>query len=222
MASIAHPTLTRTRVVDAAIALADRDGLDALSMRRLGQALGVEAMSLYHHVGSKDGLLSAMVDTAVAEIDVPDPAGPWRAELRRRCVSAHAALRRHPWLAMLMVSRINVGPAMLRYVDATIGCLFAAGFDAVAVDRGWTALDAHLYGFTLQELRFPVAPEQTADTAREHLPLISPDSHPHLSRLGRAVQDHDYPTTPDFEFGLDVILEGLARLRGLPSAPADD
>ncbi len=123
--------LTKERVLRTAVALADKIGIGSLSMRRLGQALGVEAMSLYKHVSNKEDILDGIVDLVVAEIDLPTVDDDWKSAIRRRATSAHAVLMRHPWVTMLLVSRANVGPAMLSYVDATIGCLREAGFYTV-------------------------------------------------------------------------------------------
>jgi AcrR family transcriptional regulator len=127
--------LSKERVLHAAVALADEIGIVSLSMRRLGEALQVEAMSLYKHVANKEDILNGIVDIVVAEIDVPALTGDWKAAMRRRSSSAHQVLLRHPWATMLLLSRANVGPAMLRYVDATLGCLREAGFSYAMADH---------------------------------------------------------------------------------------
>ena len=121
-------SLSRERVLKSAIKFADQHGIESLSMRKLGQLLGVEAMSLYNHVPNKDGILDGIVDIVAGEIDVPAIGGDWKKAMRRRAISAHGVLMRHPWATQLIVSRANVGPSMLRYVEATIGCLIKAGF----------------------------------------------------------------------------------------------
>ena len=138
--------LSKERVLQAAIRLADKIGIASLSMRRLGQELGVEAMSLYKHVANKDDVLDGIVDIVASEIELPSIGGDWKKSMRRRASSAHEILLRHPWATMLIVSRANVGPAMLRYVDATIGCLREAGFSYVMADHAWNAIDSQSTG----------------------------------------------------------------------------
>jgi AcrR family transcriptional regulator len=207
-----RPPLTRERVLRAAIDLADEAGIEALSMRRLGQELGVEAMSLYNHVASKDDLLDSIVDLVVGEIDVPGVGADWKAAMRQRAISAHEVLLRHPWASMLMVSRVNVGPAMLRYVDSTIGSLREAGFSIEMADRAWNALDSHIYGFTLQELNFPFSAEQIPEAAKTLLPLAPAEDYPHLTEMARHVMESSYDGVVEFEFGLDLILDALERV----------
>ncbi|MGY1977709.1 TetR/AcrR family transcriptional regulator [Nocardia gipuzkoensis] len=204
--------LTRDAVLRAAVRLADEHGLPALSMRRLAQTLGVEAMSLYNHVRNKDDLLDGIADLAVAEMTPPAIGGDWRAALRARSVSAHEVLLRHPWATGLIGTRINVGPAMLRYIDATVGCLRAAGFSLPQADRAWNALDSHLYGFTLQELSFPLQPSEYASAAQQFLPLIPAGEYPHMHALAQLVIDGKHSGIADFEFGLELILDGLERV----------
>lgn len=204
--------LSRERVLRAAVALADAEGLAALSMRRLAQALGVEAMSLYNHVADKADVLDGMVDLVVGEIEAPEVGGDWKAAIRRRAVSAHEVLLRHRWAPQLVVSCLNIGPAMRRYVDATIGCLHAAGFSYALADRAWNAIDSHIYGFTLQELNFPLAPGEYASAAEQFLPLIPPEQFPHMHALSRLVIDGKHDGLQDFTFGLDLLLDGLERL----------
>jgi AcrR family transcriptional regulator len=210
--------LSEERVMRAAIDLADEAGLEALSMRRLGQALGVEAMSLYKHVANKDAILDGIVERVAAEIDVPAVGGDWKAELRKRATSAHAVLLRHPWAAMLIMSRVNTGPAMLRYVDATIGCLVEAGFSYRLADHAWNALDNHIYGFTLQKLNFPFEPAEYAEVARSYVDQIPRDQLPHLYGLTVEVMEGHHDGLTDFAFGLELILDGLERLLAAESS----
>ena len=151
-----RPPLTREKVLSTALRIADDGGIEALSMRKLARALKVEAMSLYNHVKGKEDILDGLVDRVASEIDVPRSDGDWREAMGVRALSAHAVLMRHPWATMLFVSRLNIGPHMLRYVDATIGCLRAAGFSYPMADHAWTALDAYIYGFSLQKRNFPL------------------------------------------------------------------
>ena len=207
------PRLTRKRVLRAAIRIADKDGIESLSMRKLAEKLGVEAMSLYNHVQNKDDVLDGIVEIVATEIDVPTINGDWKGAMRRRAISAHETLLNHPWAAKLMVSRANVGPAMLRYVDATIGCLYSAGFSYDLADRAWNAIDNHVYGFTLQELNFPFKPSEYGEIAEQFLPMIPQDEYPYLHGLSRQIIDGAHDGVHDFCFGLDLILDGLERLR---------
>jgi len=204
--------LGRQRVIAAALTIADQEGLDAVSMRRLGQELGVEAMSLYKHVASKEDILEGIVDLAVSEIEAPEPGAPWKPALRARCRSAHQVLLKHRWATQLIVSRANVGPAMLRYVDRTLGCLRGAGFTYAMADHAWNALDNHVYGFTLQQLNFPFQPEEYAAAAAQFLPQLSRAEFPHLYALSEQVIAGEHSGLHDFELGLTLILDGLERL----------
>ena len=204
--------LSTERVLRTAVTLADEIGLEALSMRRLGDALGVRAMSLYKHVANKDAVLDGIVDIVASEIEAPAIGGDWKAAMRRRAVSAHEVLLRHPWATMLIVSRANVGPAMLRYVDATIGCLREAGFSYAMADHAWNAIDSHVYGFTLQELNFPFEPDEYAAVASDYLPMIPVERYPYLNGLSQEVIGGRHDGLHDFELGLDLLLDGLERL----------
>ena len=204
--------LSKERVLLAAVRIADEEGIAALSMRRLGQALGVEAMSLYKHVTNKDDLLAGIVDIVAAEIERPAINGDWQRAMRQRAVSAHEVLLRHPWATMLIVSRANVGPAMLGYVDATIGCLKKAGFSYAMANHAWNAIDSQVYGFTLQKLNFPFEPSEYATMAKAFLPMIPAAQFPYLNGMSQQVIDGHHDGLHDFEFGLDLILDGLAAL----------
>lgn len=208
----AREPLSTERVLRTALTLADTGGAEALTMRRLGQELGVEAMSLYKHVANKDAILDGIVDLVVGEIALPSPEDDWRTAMRRRGVSAHDVLLRHPWACRLLMSRPNVGPAMLRYVDSTLGSLRGAGFSIEQADRAWNAMDSHIYGFTLQKLNFPFEAEQFPEVAEAHLPQLPPGRYPHLTELAVHVIDGAYDGVPDFTFGLDLVLDGLERM----------
>jgi AcrR family transcriptional regulator len=205
--------LSRERVLHAALRLADAEGIESLSMRKLAQELGVQAMSLYNHVANKDDMLDGIVDIVVSKIEVPSLETDWQTAMRRRATSAHAVLLRHPWATMPLVSRVNVGPAMLRYVDATLGCLCEAGFSLERADQVWNAIDSHIYGFTLQELNFPFEAAEYPEAATQGLALIPADQYPYLNRLTHEVMAGRYDGIHDFEFGLELILNGLDRLR---------
>lgn len=217
-----RPTLTRERVLTAAVTLADERGLAALSMRTLGEALGVHPMSLYNHVPDKDAILDGIVDRVVAEIELPSAEAPWRAAMRARAFSAHVVLLRHPWACGLLMSRVNVGPAMLRYVDATIGCLHAAGFPLPMADHAWNALDSYIYGFTLQKLNFPFQAGEYATVAAAYLPSLSAQQFPAMRALTELVATGGHDGLHDLAFGLDLLLDGLAGVLATHGArPAD-
>ncbi|QIS06309.1 TetR family transcriptional regulator [Nocardia brasiliensis] len=212
--------LNREKVLRAAVRAADEHGLAALSMRKLAQPLGVEAMSLYNHVANKDDLLDGIADLVIAEMAAPAIGGDWKAAMRERAHSAHEVLLRHPWATGLIGSRLNVGPAMLRYIDATLGCLRAAGFSYQLADRAWNAMDSHIYGFTMQENNFPLQPDEYAAAAAQFLPHIPPDRFPYMNALSQLVIDGKHTGIADFDFGLDLILDGLDRLLAR-SGPAE-
>lgn len=205
--------LSRERVLRAALRLADQGGIESLSMRKLAQVLGVKAMSLYNHVANKNDILDGIVDIVIGEIEVPDLATNWKTAMRRRAISAHEVLLHHPWSTMAIVSRINVGPANLRYVDATLGCLREAGFSFEMADYAWNAIDSHIYGFTLQELNFPFDAAEYSEVAEHYLSLLPADKYPYLNQLTHCVINGRYDGVHDFEFGLELILNGLDKLR---------
>ncbi len=205
--------LSRERVLDAAMAFADAEGIESLTMRRLGQALGVEAMSLYHHVANKTDLLNGMIDAVFAEIELPTTDTDWRTALRRRAFSVRAVLARHRWAIGLLESRATPGPANLRHHDAVLGVLRTAGFSLALTAHAYSAMDSYIYGFALQEasLPFDTGP-QTAELAQQIMAGFEPGQYPHLTELaaGHVVQP-GYDYAAEFEFGLDLILDGLDR-----------
>jgi AcrR family transcriptional regulator len=206
--------LTRERVLRAAVALADRDGVGSLSMRRLARELGVEAMSLYHHVPGKHALLDGMVDLVFGEIDLPS-GDDWKAAMRRRAVSARQVLSRHPWAIALMESRRTPGPANLRHHDAVLGCLRRAGFPVALAAHAYSLLDAYIYGFALQEASLPFStPEETAEVAQSILADLPADAYPHLTELAvEHVLQPGYDYGDEYQFGLELVLDGLDRAR---------
>ena len=203
--------LTRERVLRAAVRLADKHGLEALSMRRLAATLRVEAMSLYNHVANKDDVLDGIVDLVIGEITLPTRGGDWKATMRTRATSAHTVLLAHPWAAMLVVSRITVGPNRLQYIEATLATLRQAGLSWADTDRTWNAVDSFVYGFTLQVQNFPVEPDAYAAAAAEYLPMIPATQYPYMHDLSRQVAERTHDGTHDFSFGLELILDGLER-----------
>jgi AcrR family transcriptional regulator len=212
----ARAPLSRERVLTTALRMADKAGsIESLSMRTLAQALKVEAMSLYNHVDGKRAILEGLVDLVAGEIELPaiSEGGDWRQAMRARAHSAHAVLMRHRWATMLFMSGLNIGPNMLRYVDATIGCLRAAGFSYPMADHAWNALDAYIYGFTLQRLTFPLDPSEYASAAAGFLPMIPPERFPYLNGLSQEVIAGRHDGLQELGFGLELLLEGLERLR---------
>jgi AcrR family transcriptional regulator len=208
-APLRRAPLSRERVLRAAVALADQGGIESLTMRRLGQELGVEAMSLYNHVANKDDILDGIVDLVLGDIDVPPAGTSWKTAMRQRALSAHEVLLAHPWGAMLITSRYNIGPGMTRYLDATLGRLREGGFSIEGALDAWNTLDSHLYGFTLQELNLPFEVEQAPQVSAEVLTRLPVDEFPHVAEVITHVMRSG--RVEDFTFGLDLILDGLER-----------
>jgi AcrR family transcriptional regulator len=205
--------LTRDRVLHAGMAIADQSGLEALSMRKLGEAVGVEAMSLYHHVANKDDLLDGMIDVVFGEIDLPSGEDDWKTAMRQRAISMRRVLARHRWAIGLMESRISPGPATLRHHDAVIGCLRSADFSVELTAHAYSVLDSYIYGFALQERGLPFeSRDDTAEMARTFLAQFPTAEYPHLAELTiEHVLRPDYDYGNEFEIGLDLILDGLER-----------
>jgi AcrR family transcriptional regulator len=204
--------LSRDRVLRAAVAFADEHGIASLSMRKLGEAVGVEAMSLYNHVANKAELLDGMVDLIFGEIDLPDDGSDWKAAMRARAVSARQVLGRHQWAIGLMESRSSPGSATLRHHDRVIGVLRRAGFSIPMAAHAYALLDSYIYGFALQEASLPFETgEQTADLAEAILAGAS-EAYPHLTEFTvEHVLKPGYDFGDEYEFGLDLILDGLER-----------
>ena len=201
--------LNRERVLRAAVALADQSGIESLTMRRLGQELGVEAMSLYNHVASKDDILDGIVNLVLGDIDVPAAGTDWKTAMRQRAISAHEVLLAHPWAAILIMSRFNIGPGMTRYLDATLGRLRDGGFSIEGALDAWNTLDSHLYGFTLQQLNLPFEVGETQQVSASVLGQLPADEYPHVVEVITEIMRSG--REEDFEFGLDLILDGLQR-----------
>ena len=212
--------LSRQQVVVAAIALADESGIDTLTMRRLGAAVGVEAMSLYNHVANKDDLLDGMIDTVFAEIELPSTQDDWKTAMRRRAVSVRRTLARHRWAIGLMESRSSPGPATLRHHDSVIGCLRGAGFTVELSAHAFSALDSYIYGFALQERNLPFdTPEETAELAHAVMAQFAAAEYPHLAELTiEHVLQPGYDYGQEFEYGLELILDGLEQKLLYPAA----
>ena len=207
--------LSRERVLEAAIGLADESGIASLTMRRLAQELRVEAMTLYYYVSNKDEILNGMVDIVVGEIELPSPGADWKAEIRTTAMSAHAVFLRHPWAASLMLSSAGVSDARLRYMNAILGSLRLSGFSAEMTDHAYHVLESHIIGFTLWLVGMNLgSQEDLAALAADFLRDLPRDRLPHLAEHA---EQHLKPRDPDdegsFAFGLDLILDGLERIR---------
>lgn len=204
------PSLSREVILQQALQLADSGGIEALSMRKLADALGVKAMSLYNHFANKDEILDGLVETVIAEIEVPNLAAEeWKAAMLVRANSAHSVLLAHPWATQAIVSRMNIGPNILAYIDATLGCLIKAGFSIEMADHIWNAMDNHIYGFTLQELNFPLQEDEYAEAAAGFIDMIPAEKYPQMNALSIHIMEGKYNGIHDFEFGLNILLKGL-------------
>jgi AcrR family transcriptional regulator len=205
--------LSRDRVLGAAIALADGAGIEAITMRRLGQELGVEAMSLYNHVTNKDDLLDGMLDAVLAEYDVPSPGTDWRAAVQTIAVSANKTLRRHTWASTLMDSPRSVGEGQLRYMNSLLGWLRAGGFSAEQTHHAYHVIDGHILGYTRRQLNFPIAAADLRTVAEGFLETLPADQYPHLVEHVIGHIDGTFESGGGFEFALDLILDGLEKFR---------
>jgi AcrR family transcriptional regulator len=208
----ARPPWTRAQLVRAAIELADKGGIESLSMRKLSQHLGGAPMSLYNHVSNKVDLLDGMIDALFDEIELP-VGEHWKTSMRQRATSIRSVMRRHPWAVGLMESRKTPGPATLRHHDAVIGCLRDAGFSIQLAAHAFSALDSYIYGFALQERSLAFGtPEETSILANSFLLQFSTEDYPHLAELTiEHVLRPGYDYGDEYEFGLDLILDGLER-----------
>ena len=220
--SAPRPTLSTERVLREAFRLADEEGLDAVSMRRLGRELGAGAMSLYHYFASKEALLDAMTDVVFEEIELPPEGTDWQSAIRHRAMSARRVLARHAWANGLMESRTTPGPANLRHHEAVTACLRKAGFPVLMATHANWLLDSYVYGFALQEasLPFGTADEFARMAEDVYLPHLPPDRYPYLAESATALIASGYDPAEEFLFGLDVILAALERLRDLDGLAA--
>jgi AcrR family transcriptional regulator len=206
--------LSRERVLRGAIAVADAAGIGALTMRSLAQELGVKPMTLYHHVANKDEILDGIIDVVFSEIDLPSADADWQTAMRQRAISARRVLARHPWATPLMESRTNPGPATLRQHDSVIGTLRRAGFSIQMTAHAFSLLDSYVYGFAVQEAGLPFdSPEAVPEVADAILAQFPSEEYPHLAELATEhVLQPGYDYGNEFEFGLDLILDGLEML----------
>ncbi len=209
-----RPTLNRDRVLRAAMALADRDGIEALSMRRLGQELGVEAMSLYNHVANKEAVLAGIVDLIVGDIDLGGAGASWKEAARRRAISMRRVFAGHPWALGLLEARRNLGPAALGYCEAVLGGLRHAGFSPVFAMRTFSVLDSYIYGYCLQEKNLPSgSAAEATETTGQFLRQVPESQYPHLVEIASAFMHSGFDFTREFELGLDLLLEALETWR---------
>jgi AcrR family transcriptional regulator len=208
--------LNRERVLRAAIDLADRGGIGALSMRKLGLELGVEAMALYRHVRDKDELLDGSVDLVVAEIDTSKRGGDWRSSLRERVMAARQVMLRHPWAPAVIEERKTVGPAFLAYLESVMSILRTGGFSLDLAHHAIHVLGSRILGFN-QDLFEDKADPRPEPEAAANLARAMEANYPHLAELALGVT-HDgglggCDDDVEFAFGLDLILDGLERMR---------
>lgn len=212
--------VTRDRAVRVAVDLADAEGIASLSMRKLARELGVEAMSLYYHVKSKEDILDGMIDVIFDEIALPRPAAEWKTAMRHRAESTREVLNRHPWAITLMDSRTSPGVATLRHLDAIIGCLLEAGFSMAMAAHALSLVDSYVRGFTLQETSLPLNESGDITAATEDIleqQHMMSNAFPHLAQMAAThILQPGYSYGNEFAFGIGVILDGIeaARLSG--------
>jgi AcrR family transcriptional regulator len=200
--------LSRERVLRAAIELADDEGIDAVTMRGLGQRLGVEAMSLYHHVGGKEAVLSGVVDTLVGEIDPGDPSADWRMALHQRAASARSVVNRHPWFPRLIVSHPNMSRVMLAYMDGVASAMLAGGLSAQLTHSGMHLLGSRMLGFT-QDVLDPR--DATPEAAAALFGWVASGAYPGITgSLDGVTHDDD----AEYTWSIDLLLDALESARG--------
>lgn len=208
-----RPTLTRERVLETAVELADEIGIESLTIRKLADRLGVGAMTIYHHVPSKDEIIDGMVEMVFSEIEMPQIGDDWKSAMQQRCVSAREVLSRHPWAAPLMESRTSPGPANLSHHDAVIGCLREGGLSIEMTAHAYAILDSFIYGFAFEEATLPSGGgEGFAEIAEQMAAHFPADEYPYLAELTfEHVLKPGYDFSDSFEFGLELIIDGLDR-----------
>ena len=206
--------LSKERVLRTAVSIADEDGLDALTMRRLAQELGVEAMSLYYYVANKDDILKGIMDLVATEIEVPAGGADWKAAVRRSAISFHDVLRRHRWATGVMISGPpGVGPAQLRYSDTLLKRLREAGFSAELTHHAYHALDSHIVGSTLWSAGIGAVMKTKPDFVQTFIKELPVAEYPFFAEHVQQHMTKSVPSTgkSEFEFGLDLILDGLEK-----------
>ena len=214
-----RPALTRDRVLAGAIELVDEIGIDAFTIRRLATALDVKPMTIYHYVASKDEIIDGMVDVVFSEIELPAGGVDWQTAIRRRCRSAREVLGRHPWAPPLMESRSSPGPATLRHHDAVVGCFRRSGLSLELTAHAYATIDSYVYGFALEEAHLPGGGSGEIVELAEDMLAESLADYPHLAEFTTEhVLQPGYRFGNSFEFGLDLIIDGLARAASSLSA----
>ncbi len=203
--------LSRERVLETALAIADADGLGAMTMRKIAAELGVEAMSLYHHVANKDDILDGLLDLVAAEIDLTDE-GDWKETTRQRAISAKTVLLRHRWASMLWVSRLHVGPARMRYMDVALRTFRTGGLDEGLTHHAYHAVDNHIIGYAMQQVNFAFDVDDLDQLADSFLRELPADTYPDLALHVRQHMDPPADDETEFEFGLRLILDGIERI----------
>ena len=207
--------LNRDRILESGLALADEHGIEALSMRKLGQTVGYEAMSLYNHIANKDDLLDGMLDLVLGEMEAPRPE-EGLAGIRRASISAHDALRRHPWAAGVLMSPTRVRPLRLAFMDSLLGALRSAGFSPETTYHAYHVIDAHIIGFSLWQSTHDFAlPDEITSDLRGFLDRMLPEeTYPDLHAHGlQHLEPGPLQDTSAFEYGLGLLLESLEKLR---------
>ena len=219
--SATRPRLSRERVLLGAVAVADAGGIASLTIRSLATELGVRPMSVYHHVANKEEILDGIVDLVFAEIELPTIGGEWHEEMRRRAASAREAMRRHPWAIGLVETRTSPGPATLNHHNAVIGTLREAGFSIEMTAHAFALIDAYVYGFALSEATLPInGPETVTEVAEQMMEFFTAEDYPHLLEFTMEhVMKPGYDYGKEFEFGLGVVLDGLAKSAADGSPP---
>jgi AcrR family transcriptional regulator len=216
--------LSRERVLSGAMTVADAGGIGSLTIRSLAQELGVKPMSVYHYVANKDEIIDGIVDLVFSEIDLPVAGGDWRQEMRRRANSARKVLAVHPWATALLQSRLNPGPATLRHHNAFIATLRAAGFSVELTAHAYALIDSYVFGFALSENALPINdPASVADTAASMMHFFDAEAYPSLLEFTlEHVMRPDYDFGREFDYGLTVILDGLAGSTAASSGDPSD
>jgi AcrR family transcriptional regulator len=205
------PRLDQARIVKAAMAVADRIGIERLTIRRLAAELGSSPMAIYHYLADKEAILDALVDEVYQEIGLPQVDEPWPEALERRAVSARAVLRRHPWTIALLDSRTSPGPATLGHLDSLVGFCRQAGLSLAQTLHAVALLDAFVYGFVMQELSLPfAAPEEVESAVGDIVEQIPADAYPHLTEMAIShVLQPGFDFGDEFGYGLRLILQSL-------------
>jgi AcrR family transcriptional regulator len=205
--------MSRERVLRAAVQFADREGIEALSMRKLARELGVEAMTLYYYVANKQALVDGMADLVAGEIELPPADLDWKDATRRRAISAHEVLAKHHWATPVWM-RVMIGPARMRYMNAALGAYRRGGLSPASTELAFHAVENHIVGYTLQESNFPLEADDLAVAAREFLASLPRDEFPHLAEHVEQHLTHEAVIeSGDFEFGLELLLDGIERIR---------